>query len=107
MLNILGESMPTAGAVESTDDNYLETRCIGMQGTLCISGSGTGVVVDTGDRTVFGRIAKLTNTPKVGSTTLQKEILRFVLIIVSLMVFMNIIVLILWYVRVRSLTSSL
>ena len=96
MLIISGESMPVAGAVESTDDNYLETRCIGMQGTHAISGSGIGVVVDTGDRTVFGRIAKLTNTPKTGSTTLQKEILRFVLIIVSLMVFMNVIVLILW-----------
>ncbi|MCJ1395670.1 hypothetical protein MMC18_008556 [Xylographa bjoerkii] len=98
---LTGESMPVAGAVESTDDNYLETRCIGMQGTHCISGSGIGVVVDTGDRTVFGRIAKLTNTPKTGSTTLQKEILRFVLIIVSLMVFMNVIVLILWGAYLR------
>ena len=96
MLTIVGESMPIAGAVESTDDNYLETRCIGMQGTHCISGSGIGIVVDTGDRTVFGRIAKLTSAPKTGMTTLQKEILRFVLIIVSLMVFMNVIVLILW-----------
>ena len=107
MLIILGESMPVAGAVDSTDDNYLETRCIGMQGTHCSAGSGIGVVVDTGDRTVFGRIAKLTSTPKTGSTTLQKEILRFVLIIVSLMVFMNLIVLILWYVRTQSLTRSL
>ena len=90
--------MPVSGSIESTDDNYLETRCIGMQGTHCISGSGMGIVVDTGDRTVFGRIAKLTNTPNTGTTTLQKEILRFVLIIVSLMVFMNIIVIILWCV---------
>ncbi len=90
--------MPTAASVDSTDDNYLETRCIGMQGTHCISGSGMGIVVATGDRTVFGRIAKLTNTPSTGTTPLQKEILRFVLIIVSLMVFMNVIVLILWYV---------
>lgn len=90
--------MPTAASVDSTDDNYLETRCIGMQGTHCISGSGMGIVVATGDQTVFGRIAKLTNTPSTGTTPLQKEILRFVLIIVSLMVFMNVIVLILWYV---------
>jgi sodium/potassium-transporting ATPase subunit alpha len=90
--------MPTAASVDSTDDNYLETHCIGMQGTHCISGSGMGIVVATGDRTVFGRIAKLTNTPSTGTTPLQKEILRFVLIIVSLMVFMNVIVLILWYV---------
>jgi sodium/potassium-transporting ATPase subunit alpha len=96
---LTGESMPIAGSVDSTDDNYLETRCIGMQGTHCISGSGLGLVIDTGDRTVFGRIAKLTNTPNNAMTTLQKEILRFVLIIVSLMVFMNVVVLIIWFVR--------
>ena len=88
--------MPIAASIESTDDNYLETHCIGLQGTHCITGSGIGVVVSTGDSTVFGRIARLTNTPKTGSTTLQKEILRFVIIIVSLMVCMNVLVLILW-----------
>ena len=88
--------MPTAGSVDSTDDNYLETHCIGMQGTHCISGSGMGVVVATGDRTVFGRIAKLTNRPSTGSTTLQKEIFHFVTIVVSLMLSMILLVIILW-----------
>ena len=88
--------MPISGSVDSTDENYLETRCIGMQGTHCISGSGLGVVVATGDSTVFGQIAKLTSQPNTGMTTLQKEILRFVAIIVSLMLFMIVIVLILW-----------
>ena len=49
---ILGESLPLSGTINSTDDNYLETRCIGMQGTHCISGSAIGVVVATGDKTV-------------------------------------------------------
>lgn len=44
-----GESLPLSGTVNSTDDNYLETKCIGMQGTHCVSGSGLGVVVATGD----------------------------------------------------------
>ena len=34
---LTGESLPVAGTVESTDNKYLETRCIGMQGTHCIS----------------------------------------------------------------------
>lgn len=42
---LTGESVPLAASVDSTDDNYLETRCIGMQGTHCISGSCTGLVV--------------------------------------------------------------
>lgn len=92
-----GESKPVSGTVDSTDDNYLETHCIGMQGTHCISGTGMGVVVATGDRTVFGRIAKLTSQPSTGSTTLEKEIFNFVIIIVSLMLFMIILVIILWY----------
>jgi sodium/potassium-transporting ATPase subunit alpha len=45
---------------------------------------------------VFGKIARLTNKPKHGTTTLQKEILRFVIIICSLMIFFNIVVIICW-----------
>lgn len=69
-----------------------------MQGTHCVSGSGLGVVVATGDKTVFGRIAKLTNEPKTGMTTLEREVLRFVVIIVSIMLTMIVLVIILWCV---------
>ncbi|KAI0438502.1 hypothetical protein F4803DRAFT_534888 [Xylaria telfairii] len=93
---LTGESVPLAASVDSTDDNYLETRCIGMQGTHCVSGSCTGLVVATGDRTVFGRIAALTQEPKTGLTTLEKEILFFVIIICSIMLTMITIVLFVW-----------
>lgn len=66
-----------------------------MQGTHCVSGSGLGVVVATGDKTVFGRIAMLTNEPKTGMTTLEKEVLHFVIIIVSIMLSMIVLVIIL------------
>ena len=95
---LTGESLPLSGTTTSTDDNYLETKCIGMQGTHCVSGSGLGVVVATGDKTVFGRIAKLTNEPKTGMTTLEREVLHFVIIIVSIMLTMIVLVIILWYV---------
>ena len=93
----LGESAPLPGTVDSTDDNYLETRCIGLQGTHCVSGSGFGVVVSTGDSTVFGKIAKMTNAPKTGMTTLEREVLNFVIIICSIMLTMIIVVIIVWY----------
>jgi sodium/potassium-transporting ATPase subunit alpha len=98
---LTGESLPLGAVTESSEPNYLETRCIGMQGTHCTSGSGVGVVVSTGDSTVFGHIAKLTSTPSTARTNLQKEVLRFVIIIVGLMVFMNIIVVAVWggYIR--------
>lgn len=51
-----------------------------------------------GDRTVFGTIAKLTNEPKTGMTTLEREVLNFVIVICSIMFSMIILVLIVWYV---------
>jgi len=96
-LQLIGESLPLPGTVESSDDNYLETKCIGMQGTHCISGSGIGVVVSTGDATVFGKIAKMTNAPKTGLTPLEREVLNFVIIICSIMLTMIIVVIIVWY----------
>ncbi|KAH6646966.1 Na,H/K antiporter P-type ATPase [Truncatella angustata] len=93
---LTGESVPLAATVDSTDDNYLETKNIGLQGTHCTSGSCTGIVVGTGDRTVFGRIANLTNEPKTKMTTLEREVLYFVVIICSIMFTMIAIVLIVW-----------
>ncbi|XDG04654.1 hypothetical protein ABKA04_004269 [Annulohypoxylon sp. FPYF3050] len=93
---LTGESLPLAATVNSTDENYLETRCIGLQGTHCVSGSCTGLVVATGDRTVFGRIAALTNEPKTKMTTLEKEVLYFVIIICSIMLAMITVVLVVW-----------
>ncbi|KAB8356427.1 hypothetical protein FH972_024010 [Carpinus fangiana] len=98
---LTGESAPITGCVDSTDDNYLETKCIGMQGTLCIAGAGTGIVVSTGDQTVFGKIATLTNKPDTGRTPLQKEILRFVIIICSLAAFFIVLVCIIWGAYLR------
>lgn len=93
---LTGESLPLSGSTVSTDDNYLETRCIGMQGTHCVSGSASGIVVSTGDQTVFGKIAKLTSQPDTKMTPLQKEILNFVIIICSLMLMFIVIVVAVW-----------
>lgn len=93
---IPGESQPLQGTIDSTDDNYLETKCIGLQGTHCVIGSGLGIVVSTGDSTVFGKIAKMTNAPKTGLTPLEREVLNFVIIICSIMFLMIVIVIVVW-----------
>ncbi|ELR02104.1 hypothetical protein VC83_06615 [Pseudogymnoascus destructans] len=98
---LTGESAPLPGTVDSTDPNFLETRCIGLQGTHCIAGSGLGVVVSTGDKTVFGRIAKLTNEPSTGMTPLEKEVLNFVFVIISIMVAMIVLFIIVWAAYLR------
>lgn len=52
-----GETVPLRAAADSMEKNYLETPCIGMAGTHCVSGSALGIVVATGDRSVFGRVS--------------------------------------------------
>ncbi|GIK00959.1 hypothetical protein Aspvir_004989 [Aspergillus viridinutans] len=98
---LTGESLPINGTVDSTDENYLETHNVGLQGTHCVSGSVTGIVVSTGDVTVFGRIAKLTSEPKKGLTTLEKEVLRFVALIVLIMLTMIAVIIIVWATWLR------
>ncbi|KAJ9120086.1 hypothetical protein QFC22_002984 [Naganishia vaughanmartiniae] len=93
---LTGESKEIAGSVEATSENFLESHNIALQGSSCVGGSGLGIVVQTGDSTVFGRIAKLSTGDAPGITTLQREILRFVIIIASCALTIAVIVIILW-----------
>ncbi|OCF61244.1 hypothetical protein L486_00890 [Kwoniella mangroviensis CBS 10435] len=93
---LTGESEPIQGTVDMTDDNLLETKYIGLQGTLCVSGSAIGVVIQTENLTVFGRIAKLSTSGAPSLTTLQREILRFVIIIAACAITIALLVIILW-----------
>ncbi|KAL2135335.1 hypothetical protein VTI74DRAFT_8988 [Chaetomium olivicolor] len=98
---LTGESVPLTATVECTDKNYLETKNIGLQGTHCSSGTCTGVVVATGGRTVFGRIAKLTNEPKKGLTPIEREVLNFVLLICAIMFTVIVAVVVIWAAWLR------
>lgn len=93
---LTGESEAITATLDCTDDNFLESKNVGLQGTHCTSGNGMAIVIQTGDNTVFGRIAKLSSASTGSLTTLQREILRFVLIIGALALFTAIIVIILW-----------
>nr|GAT50085.1 H-K-ATPase alpha [Mycena chlorophos] len=93
---LAGESNEIAGSVDCTDQNFLESRNIALQGTLCTSGSGVGVAVALGDNTGFGRIAKQAGSERPVRTTLEVEILRFVIIIASLAMAVAVLIVILW-----------
>lgn len=100
---LTGESHPIPGTpvAEAKGSNYLESSCIAMQGTFVISGNAKGVVVSTGDDTIFGSIAKLTSAPKKGLSPMQWEVMRFVIITSSFIVFLIVLVVILWAVWLR------
>ncbi|KAK4046272.1 hypothetical protein OIV83_006195 [Microbotryomycetes sp. JL201] len=98
---LTGESKPVSASVDCTDDNFMETRNIALQGTMCLSGSALGVCVGTGDQTVFGRIAKAASGERPVKTSLEREILRFVLIIGGLALSIAILIVILWVAWLR------
>lgn len=79
----------------------MESRNIALQGTLCTSGSGVGIAVGLGDGTVFGRIAKQATSERPVRTTLEVEILRFVLIIGGLAIAVAALIVILWAAWLR------
>ena len=62
--SLTGESEPQVRSPDFTHDNPLETRNLAFFSTSAVEGTCTGIVVSTGDRTVMGRIAKLTSSIK-------------------------------------------
>lgn len=89
--SLTGESEPLGRTVECTDDNPLETKNLAFFGTLAVDGTATGIVVNTGDRTVFGRIAGLAAGSDGEQTTLQKEIHHFIVLISVLAIFLGVV----------------
>ena len=97
---LTGESVPIPGTVDSTNANcvlhspchvyhrlhilVMESYNIALQGTLCTNGNGVGVCVGIAGKTVFGQIAQQASGQRPTRTTLEVEILRFVLIIAGL-----------------------
>ncbi|OAA64349.1 cation-transporting ATPase pma1 [Niveomyces insectorum RCEF 264] len=93
---LTGEPDEVEAAVDATDDNFLESRNIALMGTMVVNGSGVGVVVLTGARSVMGRIAHATATAKERVPLVQKEIWRFVYIIVACTIALALLILFTW-----------
>nr|AAH54591.1 Atp1a1a.3 protein [Danio rerio] len=93
--SLTGESEPQTRAPEMSSDNPLETRNIAFFSTNCVDGAARGVVVNTGDRTVMGRIASLASSLEGGQTPIAREIEHFIHIITGVAVFLGLTFLIL------------
>ncbi|EJW76915.1 hypothetical protein WUBG_12177, partial [Wuchereria bancrofti] len=66
----------------------LGAQNIALNGCLCTSGTGYGIAIRTGDRTIIGKIARVTSKQKGEPTRLELEHKRFVNFISTLAITM-------------------
>jgi len=78
---LTGESDMIPASLDSTSDNALETRNLALTSTFVTQGTCHGVVFATGDRTVMGRLVRMSGETKFKLTTIQKEIWFFTKVI--------------------------
>ena len=82
---ITGESLPKARTAEpSAEETILQAKNMLLAGTAIISGQARALVVATGMRTEFGRIAHLTQSGRTPPSPLHKEIRRLTRLIAVL-----------------------
>ncbi|KIK38615.1 hypothetical protein CY34DRAFT_809171 [Suillus luteus UH-Slu-Lm8-n1] len=80
---LTGESDMVPGSLDATSDNALETRNLALTSTFVTQGTCNGIVFATGDRTIMGRLVKMSGETKFKLTTIQKEIWFFTKVISS------------------------
>ncbi|XP_078265380.1 sodium/potassium-transporting ATPase subunit alpha [Rhinoraja longicauda] len=88
--SLTGESEPQSRSPDFSSENPLETRNIAFFSTNCVEGTARGIVVNTGDHTVMGRIATLASGLEVGKTPIAVEIEHFIHIITGVAVFLGV-----------------
>lgn len=79
--SLTGESEPQKRSTDPDKATALEAKNLTFYGTLAQEGSCTGVVVRTGDSTVIGCIAKLTQGGESKPTPIRLEINHFIKIV--------------------------
>uniref|UniRef100_A0A8V5HDF5 Sodium/potassium-transporting ATPase subunit alpha n=1 Tax=Melopsittacus undulatus TaxID=13146 RepID=A0A8V5HDF5_MELUD len=79
--SLTGESEPQSRSCDFTHENPLETKNIAFYSTTCVEGTATGIVINTGDRTIIGRIASLTSGVGNEKTPIAIEIEHFVYLV--------------------------
>ncbi|KAJ3098907.1 hypothetical protein HDU96_010895 [Phlyctochytrium bullatum] len=76
--SLTGEAEPQERVASNTMQNPLEATNLAFSGSLAVAGEAYGVVIRTGDSTVLGQVAGLTNKEKKSASPLTQEINRFV-----------------------------
>jgi len=88
--SLTGESEPQKRTNEFTNENPLETRNLCFFGTLIPSGKIEGMVVNTGDGTVMGRIATLATVTDSTQSPISMEIEHFVHVVSAIAIFLGV-----------------
>mmetsp|Transcript_30208 Transcript_30208/g.21954 ORF Transcript_30208/g.21954 Transcript_30208/m.21954 type:complete len:195 (-) Transcript_30208:2508-3092(-) len=88
--SLTGESEELLRIPEKRTPNVFESENVAFFGTQCTTGTGTGIVFRTGDNTVIGLIANLSQTAESAETPLAIEIERFIKIISAVALFLGV-----------------
>lgn len=88
--SLTGESEDLLRKVDVKHANIFESPNVAFFGTMCTLGSGTGIVIRTGDDTVIGRIANLSQSAETGETPLAIEMNRFIHMIAAIAIGMGV-----------------
>jgi len=75
--SLTGEAEPQSRSVASSDPVVAESKNMCFMSTMCVLGSGRGVVIATGDKTMIGTIANLASGTTEIETPIGKEIHLF------------------------------
>ncbi|KAG8434752.1 hypothetical protein GDO86_012920 [Hymenochirus boettgeri] len=89
--SLTGESEAQSRSCEFTHENPLETKNVAFYSTTCLEGTARGIVINTGDRTIIGRIASLASEVGNEKTPIAVEIEHFVHIVAGVAVSIGII----------------
>jgi sodium/potassium-transporting ATPase subunit alpha len=85
--SLTGESEPLPRSVECTHPNPMETKNLAFFSTSVIEGTGRGIVIATGDRTLMGRVAGLASRLENNETPISREMDHFVSVISGVAIF--------------------
>lgn len=88
--SLTGESEPQSRSPDFTSENPLETKNLAFFSTNAVEGTCRGLVVNTGDRTVMGRIANLASGLGNSETPIAREISHFIHLITGVAVFLGV-----------------
>ncbi|XP_065566886.1 sodium/potassium-transporting ATPase subunit alpha-B-like [Artemia franciscana] len=88
--SLTGESEPQSRSPECTNDSPTETKNLVFSMTNAVEGAMKGIVIETGDRTLVGRIAALSTRLGSTKTPIAKEIEHFIRIVTCCAIFLGV-----------------
>ena len=86
--SLTGESLPCKLNPGDSNEIRIQSKNMAFFSTNVLEGKGTGVIIETGDKTVIGNIAGLVSGMAAGQTPINKEIKKFISVITFIAVFL-------------------